>query len=96
MRVNDDEDPEHGSRAAEYAKSMRRILAIDNSQFEKLIHAVRNHTHEIHNLDLTIGGCYDADRLDLPRVGIIPNPKYLNTQFAKQLATEMQEGEVRT
>ena len=96
MRVNDDEDPEHGLRAAEYAKTIRTMLAIDDLQFTKLIHAIRNHTNEIHNQDLTIGACYDADRLDLPRVGIIPNPKYLNTQFAKQLATEMQEGEKRT
>ena len=34
----------------------------------------------------TLGTCYDADRLDLGRVGIKPDPKYLNTEYSKVLA----------
>lgn len=33
--------------------------------------------------DPTIGVCWDADRLDLPRVGITPNPRLLSTRLAR-------------
>ena len=34
----------------------------------------------------TIGTCWDADRLDLGRVGIVPQPKFMSTAFAKEVA----------
>lgn len=30
--------------------------------------------------------CWDADRLDLPRVGIIPDVKFLNSLAGKEMA----------
>ena len=47
---------------------------------------------EIHNgappqTDPTLAVCLDADRLDLGRVGITPDPKYLSTPTAKSIAT---------
>lgn len=39
--------------------------------------------------DTTMHACFDADRLDLVRVGIDPDSKFLFTQKAKQIADEM-------
>lgn len=36
--------------------------------------------------DPTIDACFDADRLDLGRVGIIPDPGRLATEKGKELA----------
>ena len=33
--------------------------------------------------DLTIATCWDADRLDLLRVGVMPDPRYLVTEAAR-------------
>jgi hypothetical protein len=35
----------------------------------------------------TLAVCLDADRLDLGRVGITPDPEYLSTLTAKSIAT---------
>lgn len=86
QRGNDGSDPQHGPRAAEYIESIRDLIPLDDAQFEKLQVALREHTRTIHHPDPTIGACFDADRLDLGRVGQTPQPKYLNTAFAKQYA----------
>jgi uncharacterized protein len=36
-----------------------------------------------------IGACWDADRLDLTRVGIIPDPDMMSTEPGKELAAQM-------
>tara|TARA_B100000315_G_scaffold79959_1_gene73252 strand:- start:616 stop:768 length:153 start_codon:yes stop_codon:yes gene_type:complete len=38
--------------------------------------------------DITIATCWDADRLDLGRVGADPNPKYLFSDEAKRIAQD--------
>lgn len=90
QRWNEGDDPEHGKRAAEYAESIRELLNITDQQFQLLAHALTNHTAERFNADPTIGACYDADRLDLGRVRIKPNPKYLNTAYGKYLAQQIE------
>ncbi|MFZ2726177.1 MAG: hypothetical protein WAX77_08010 [Methylococcaceae bacterium] len=43
------------------------------------------HTHGLTTgYNQTILTCWDADRLDLGRVAIMPNPEYLCTDIAKQ------------
>jgi uncharacterized protein len=88
-RHNDGFDPGHGPRAAELAQQLHRqgLLPIDAEQLKQLAQACRHHTDTTFSDDLTIACCWDADRLDLTRVGIQPNPKYLNTPEAKRLAT---------
>jgi uncharacterized protein len=49
--------------------------------------ACRGHTHERTHPDVTIQTCWDADRLDLGRVGITPHPSRLCTQAAKRSET---------
>ena len=47
--------------------------------------SVRNLTDCVNEAaaDITVQTCWDADRLDLGRVGIRPHPKYLCTAVAK-------------
>jgi uncharacterized protein len=35
-----------------------------------------------------VATCWDADRLDIGRVGIVPNSKYLFSDEAKRIADE--------
>ena len=35
---------------------------------------------------ITIGTCWDADRLDLGRVGVIPSVDFMSTQDGKEAA----------
>lgn len=87
-REDDGYDGEHGVRGAEFAKKCfeEKRLDITQEQFDKLYHACRMHTHERATDDATINTCYDADRLDLGRVGIPLDPEKMATTSGKKLA----------
>ena len=89
-RHNEGHDPMHGPRAAYYARRHRRIFDVDNYQFRLLISAVSGHTYAHPDgqagKNKTLAACWDGDRLDLPRVGITPNPALLFSLFGKDLA----------
>jgi len=88
-RQNEMHDPGHGKRGAQFATELRgEYYDLTDAQFEQLVFACTWHTKEIHSEDPTIGTCWDADRLDLGRVGIIPIPEMLSTDFGKQIAIE--------
>lgn len=85
-RNTDGHDPEHGERAAvlllELVKA--RVLALSDKQYDNLKLALR--LHPITNAeseDITVRTCWDADRLDLWRSGIEPNPQYMFTEEGK-------------
>lgn len=83
-RVNDDRDPGHGRRGAALAESLRGdLFQMSDADFELLRTACITHTDGQTEADVTIQTCWDADRLDLGRVGIRPRPKYLCTPAAK-------------
>jgi len=83
-RVNDGLDPNHGCRAAYYAASLRnKVFSIDNEGFELLQQACTGHSDGLMTADITVQTCWDADRLDLGRVGIRPEPNRLCTLAAK-------------
>lgn len=85
-RINDGFDPQHGERGAAYALELRPLLDfLDDSAFDQLVSACTWHTDQVHHGDPTIQTCFDADRLDLERVGIAPDPAYLNTETARRL-----------
>ena len=86
-RLNEDEDPQHGPRAAGFIKKLYKSgkLDINPTQFEQLFHAICHHTDGVLHDDPTIGVCWDSDRMDLPRVNIIPDSAYFSTQAAKEL-----------
>ena len=48
---------------------------------------IRHHTGGRTSDDPTTGTCWDADRLDIGRVGIIPHQRYMSTEPARRLLT---------
>ncbi len=87
-RVNESTDPEHGPRAAAFAADLRgAVFDLGDHEFRLLYRACEGHTHERTHPDATIQTCWDSDRLDLGRVGIMPHPSRLCTDAAKRPAT---------
>lgn len=94
QRENEGYDPEHGPRASDFCQWLRKksdFLQLTDEQFDKLTYACKHHTGGMTSDDATIGACWDADRLDLPRVGITPLPKYMSTEQGKRMAEAMQQ-----
>ena len=87
-REDDGYDGEHGKRGAEFAKKCfeEKLLDITQEQFDKLYHACAFHTKERNSGDATIDTCYDADRLDLGRVGFKLNPEKMATTPGAKIA----------
>lgn len=85
-RVEECHDPDHGLRGGERARALRDSLHLDDEAFETLFQACAGHTDLRFSHDPTIATCWDADRLDLDRVGIEPNPDYLSTRAGKLFA----------
>lgn len=85
-RVNEDRDPGHGQRGGDLAHALRGTLVhLDDTRFELLYEACRLHTDGHTEADPTLQACWDADRLDLGRVGITPKPHRLCTDAARAL-----------
>jgi uncharacterized protein len=86
-REHDGWDQSHGARGAAYAASLRGVLfQLSDEHFELLDYACKWHTHGRLSDDLTIGSCWDADRLDLGRVGIEPETRYMSTELGRKIA----------
>lgn len=82
-RENDEHDPEHGFRGGEFMEKYKDKLNLTEEEFQKAKIACSGHTDILHNDDIDISTCWDADRLDLLRVDIYPNPEYLNNEISK-------------
>jgi len=79
QRWNEYEDKQHGERAADFAASMNhRFFELSGSDLDVLMQAIRSHSDGGIETCPTMQTCWDADRLDLGRVGIKPNAKYLS------------------
>ena len=77
-------DVEHGARAAEWLLTLdRKLVPLDDVQRAVLAEACRTHTTGTHTDDITVATCWDADRLDLMRVGTTPDPRRLATEAAR-------------
>lgn len=84
-RISDRLDPDHGARAAEYARTLRGTwILLPDEDFGLLAYACRYHTDGWTQADVTVQTCWDADRLDLGRIGIRPDPAILCTAAAKE------------
>lgn len=89
-RINENHDEKHGERAAELAKRLNgSYLKITDKQFERLHFACKNHAHGKVSKDMTVGTCWDADRLDLGRVGINPEAEYMSTKEGKSICPKI-------
>ena len=83
-RFNDGTDAGHGARGAEHAAELNgRFFHLNPQQLDDLQFACSYHSDGMTRANPTVQACWDADRLDLGRVGIRPNPKYLCTEAAK-------------
>ncbi len=87
-RVNEGWDQGHGLRGAELAASLHgNVFDLDGDRFELLYEACARHTDGGTDGEVTIRTCWDADRLDLGRVGIAPHPRHLCTDPARRVET---------
>ncbi len=84
-RVNESIDWGHGRRGGELAKRLLgEHFQLEQARFAMLQYACDEHTAGKTKADPTIQVCWDADRLDLLRVGIKPRTSLLCTQAARQ------------
>jgi hypothetical protein len=90
-RENEDRDPKHGVRAAALARQLESDgkFHLDYGQFGLLDWALSEHNDGKTTADPTVGCCWDADRLDLPRVGIVPDKNLLSTDAGKSMIWRM-------
>ncbi len=85
-RIDDGFDHGHGQRGGELARSLRGSLVhLDDRRFELLYEACRLHEDGLIVGDVTMLTCWDADRLDLGRVGIWPDRRRLGTDAGRTL-----------
>jgi len=89
MRVNDGTDAGHGKRAAAFAedlflRSQGRAYDLPDEDLHLLMDACARHTDGQLSDDPTVGVCWDADRLNLWRIGRKPQPQFLSTEAARR------------
>jgi len=86
QRHDDYEDRQHGERGAEFARALQgRHFDLGERQLSRLTQAIRHHSGGEVSTDATIQCCWDADRLDLGRVGIRPHPRFLSDHAAARI-----------
>lgn len=88
-RENEDEDEDHGLRASHLLDELieAEVISISDLQYQQLAQALIWHNSDLaRSDDITVQTCWDADRLDLGRVGMTPDPKRLFTKEGKKLA----------
>lgn len=90
-------DPEHGPRGAQLALDFRQAghFQLDDLRMDLLVTACQIHNGGPPQTEPTLAVCLDADRLDLGRVGITPDPSLLSTTTAQDIATRQAWDELR-
>lgn len=84
-RITEGRDIEHGPRGALLAEEFRNsYFILPDDDFALLLRACRQHTVALTDSDITVQTCFDADRLDLARVGKILDPEQLCTEAARR------------
>lgn len=88
MREDDGRDLEHGPRAAILLERLRAdgTLTLTDVRAEILTETLHDHTNGTLSADPTIGTCWDADRLLIGRVGIVPDPRFCSTPEGRRRA----------
>jgi uncharacterized protein len=83
-REHDGHDRDHGHKSADLAAELNgRFFSLSDDELELLTWACREHSDGHLDADLIVQTCWDADRLDLGRVGIEPDPNRLCTPEAR-------------
>jgi uncharacterized protein len=90
-RYHDNPDPEHGRRSAKIVKRYDLLVPWRSLINEKeVLDAIKYHTDGKVTTNPTMGSLWDADRLELHRVGILPDPRLMSTVEGKKRAQEWQ------
>ena len=87
-RLNDFDDVDHGLRAAQLLDELidAGLIILDNKQYQQLRLALACHNLDnAKSNDQTVLTCWDADRLDLWRDDIMPNPNFMFTNYGKSM-----------
>ncbi len=85
QRFSEGIDPMHGSRGSEWAlRYCERELSPERMQL--LCLACEGHSGGYCSDNVTLGTCWDADRLDLDRVGTEVLPVYMSSDYGRHLA----------
>lgn len=93
-RHNDGHDPLHGQRAAKLlwrCWEQDRLPGLSLNDVNQLMDALTFHStgQDGKGASLAVRICWDADRLDLPRVGVLPDPARMCTPAGAALAKEI-------
>ena len=88
QRVNEGHDPEHGPRGARHAASIipAEGIPLERRELEFLVLAIELHSTGVMEGPLECRVCWDADRLDLWRVGVKPDPRRMTTTVGRKIA----------
>lgn len=92
-RNDDGYDLQHGPRAAALVDEIRdtELAFLNDDEILQLKKACELHTTTLRTEDATVNACFDADRLDLGRVGITPNPDKMATAQGQIIAEKIAE-----
>ena len=79
QREDEYRDPLHGERAAAWTESLNGVFFdLDRRRLDALLHALRHHSGGGMARNPSIQTCWDADRLDLERIGFRLNRRLLS------------------
>ena len=84
-RWHDGHDPDHGRRAAAAVRELAGagVLDLEPERLRLLCRACAGHADGLTSPEATVGVCWDADRLNLWRVGLVPARRLLSTAAAR-------------
>ena len=84
-RLTDQADPDHGPRGAALAEQYHHdgLLLLDDEPLHLLLTACRLHTAARTHDNVTVQTCFDADRLDLARIGKTVDPTFICTNAGR-------------
>jgi uncharacterized protein len=86
QRLVESVDREHGARAGIYVQSLakRGLIRLSDDELHQLTHACHYHSAGMMAGPPVVQICWDADRLDLARVGALPLSAKLCTDVARE------------
>lgn len=81
VRWDEGDDPDHGARGAALVRQLMNdgLLSLPDDVSRLLKSACRLHADGLVARDPTVGACWDADRLNLWRVGLAPDSGLMST-----------------
>lgn len=93
QRLDDGYDFAHGARATASLNGLRALQGLLSAdQVDLLARACEDHENGRLSADPTIGCCWDADRINLWRVGVAPDPQFFSILEEGPVFDEISEG----